>query len=122
MASPLPSDPSTLALERHEGRRWLPASLRRPGSSPGGRRPRSPGTVSGRAGALAGTVLGRGLLGIYLSVLVLLPLAALLGAVGARRRGGLLARGEHPEALAAIKLTLAVSAIVVVINARRSAR
>lgn len=62
-------------------------------------------------------VLGKGLLGIYLSALVLLPVAALLAKSS---HGGLDAFWReitNPEALAAIKLTLAISAIVVVINA-----
>lgn len=61
--------------------------------------------------------MGRGLLGIYLSVLVLLPIAALLAQSG---HGGLSAfwrEVTNPEAVAAIKLTLIVSLIVVAINA-----
>jgi sulfate transport system permease protein len=56
-------------------------------------------------------------LGIYLSVLVVLPIAALLARSA---NGGLAAFWREvtsPEAQAAIKLTLAVSAIVVAINA-----
>jgi sulfate transport system permease protein len=61
--------------------------------------------------------LGRGLLGIYLSLVVLLPLSAVLvrstdGGVGAFWRSV-----SAPEAVAAIKLTLIVSGVVVVINA-----
>jgi sulfate/thiosulfate transport system permease protein len=62
-------------------------------------------------------VLGKGLLGIYLTVLVLLPIAALLAKSST---GGLSAFGReisNPEAVAAIKLTLIASVIVVVINA-----
>ncbi len=62
-------------------------------------------------------MLGRGLLGVYLSILVLLPISALLAKSG---NGGLSAFWREvtsPEAQAAIKLTLAASAIVVVINA-----
>ena len=64
----------------------------------------------------AGTI-GKGLLGIYLTALVLLPIAALLAKSD---HGGLSAfwrEVSNPEAVAAIKLTLIVSAIVVVINA-----
>jgi sulfate transport system permease protein len=73
--------------------------------------------VSGRAGALAGTVLGRGALGIYLSVLVVLPIAALLARSTHGGLGAFWREVTGPEAEAAIKLTLAVSAIVVAINA-----
>jgi sulfate/thiosulfate transport system permease protein len=62
-------------------------------------------------------VLGKGMLGIYLSVLVLLPIAGLL----AKSQTGGLSRFwreiSNPEAVAAIKLTLIVTAIVVTINA-----
>jgi sulfate/thiosulfate transport system permease protein len=68
-------------------------------------------------GARSASVLGRGLLGIYLSVLVVLPIAALL----ARSSHGGLSAFWHevssPEAQAAIKLTLGVSAVVVALNA-----
>ena len=87
MESPLPNDLTSLALRR-------PLAGIRP------------------AGAL-----GRGLLGIYLSVLVLLPIAALLAQAS---HGGVSAFWREissPEAVAAIKLTLIASAIVVVLNA-----
>ena len=58
-------------------------------------------------------MLGKGLLGIYLSVLVLLPIAALLAKCEHGRPGSVLAEISSPEAVAAIKLTLIVSAIVV---------
>jgi sulfate transport system permease protein len=73
--------------------------------------------VSGRLGARFAGGLGRGLLGLYLSVLVLLPIAALLARSS---DGGLSAfwnEVSSPEAWAAIKLTLIVSAIVALINA-----
>jgi sulfate transport system permease protein len=62
-------------------------------------------------GGRAGTALGSGLLGMYLSVLVLLDSAASGGTEAFWRAV------SSPEAVAALKLTLAVSAIVVVINA-----
>ncbi len=69
------------------------------------------------AGARAAGAAGKGLIGLYLSVLVLLPIAALLsksltGGFDAFRR-----EIESPEAVAAIKLTLITSAIAVVLNA-----
>jgi sulfate transport system permease protein len=76
--------------------------------------PRPPGLRLGRRGSGA---IGKGLLGIYLSVLVLLPVAAL---IAKSDTGGLSAfwrEIKNPEAVAAIKLTLIVSAIVVVVNA-----
>jgi sulfate transport system permease protein len=62
-------------------------------------------------------VLGKGLLGIYLTALVLLPIAALLAKASTGGTGAFWREISSPEALAAIKLTLAASAIVVVINA-----
>jgi sulfate transport system permease protein len=62
-------------------------------------------------------VLGKGLLGIYLTALVLLPIAALLTKASSGGTGAFWREISSPEALAAIKLTLAASAIVVVVNA-----
>jgi sulfate transport system permease protein len=62
-------------------------------------------------------VLGKGLLGIYLSVLVLLPIAALLAQSTSGGIGAFWREISNPQALAAIKLTLAVSAVVVGVNA-----
>jgi sulfate transport system permease protein len=73
--------------------------------------------VSGRLGARAGSVLGRGALGIYLSLLVVLPIAALLARAGNGGEGAFWREVSSPEALAAIRLTLAVSAVVVLVNA-----
>jgi sulfate transport system permease protein len=87
LESPLPNDLTSLALRR-------PLAGIRP------------------AGAL-----GRGLVGIYLSVLVLLPIAALLAQAS---HGGVAAFWREissPQAVAAIKLTLIASAIVVALNA-----
>ncbi len=64
-----------------------------------------------------GSALGRGLLGVYLSVLVLLPLAALLASAAKGGPSAFWQSVSSPEAVAALKLTLIVSAIVVVINA-----
>jgi sulfate transport system permease protein len=62
-------------------------------------------------------VLGKGLLGIYLTALVLLPIAALLTKASSGGTSAFWREISSPEALAAIKLTLAASAIVVVVNA-----
>lgn len=80
--------------------------------------PRGPWRPSvGRLGAFAASGLGRGALGIYLSVLVLLPIAALLAQAD---HGGLSAFWREissPQAVAAIKLTVICAAIVVALNA-----
>lgn len=68
-------------------------------------------------GARGAGVLGKGMLGMYLTILVLLPIAALLAKSS---NGGLSVfwrEVSNPEAVAAIKLTLITSAIVVAINA-----
>ena len=62
-------------------------------------------------------MLGKGLLGIYLSVLVLLPVAALLAKSGTGGASTFWREVSNPEAVAAIKLTLIISVIVVAINA-----
>jgi sulfate transport system permease protein len=87
---PLPSNADTLAIRR----RRLP-----------------------KIGARGSGTLGKGLLGIYLTALVLLPIAALLTKSGSGGTSAFWREVTSPEALAAIKLTLAASAIVVVINA-----
>jgi sulfate/thiosulfate transport system permease protein len=70
-----------------------------------------------RVGAGAGGALGKGLLGIYLTALVLLPIAALLSKASTGGTSAFWREITSPEAMAAIKLTLATSAIVVVLNA-----
>jgi sulfate/thiosulfate transport system permease protein len=67
-------------------------------------------------GARSASALGRGLLGIYLSVLVVLPIAALLARSSHGGAGAFWREVSSPEAQAAIKLTLGVSAAVVAIN------
>jgi sulfate transport system permease protein len=85
--------------------------------------PNSPSTVAlprRRAPALGprgAGVLGKGLLGIYLSILVLLPIAALLAKAGSGGTSSFWREVSNPEAVAAIKLTLITSVIVVAINA-----
>jgi sulfate transport system permease protein len=91
--SPLPNSPASVAVGRRAG------------------------LGGSRLTARGGSLLGKGLLGIYLTVLVLLPIAALLAKSST---GGLSAfwhEVTNPEAVAAIKLTLIASVIVVVINA-----
>jgi sulfate transport system permease protein len=91
------------------------ASGARGGSGP---KPRRPGFgVGGRLGAIGTSVLGRGMLGIYLSVLVLLPIAALLAKAGHGGTAAFWREISTPQAVAAIKLTLIASAIVVALNA-----
>lgn len=68
-------------------------------------------------GARGAGALGKGLLGIYLSVLVLLPVAALLAKSSTGGTSAFWREVSNPEAVAAIKLTLITSVIVVVINA-----
>jgi sulfate transport system permease protein len=95
------------ALERPAHR--LGALGRRPtGKAPGGH-----ALLGGRAG----TALGGGVLGVYLSVLVLLPLAALLDSAASGGTGAVWRAVSCPEAVAALKLTLVVSAIAVALNA-----
>jgi sulfate transport system permease protein len=62
-------------------------------------------------------VLGRGLLGIYLTALVLLPIAALVLRATEGGLGAFWHDITQPEAVAAIKLTLITSAIAVALNA-----
>jgi sulfate transport system permease protein len=61
--------------------------------------------------------VGGGLLGVYLSVLVLLPISALLANAAKGGSSSFWRAVSSPEAVAALKLTLIVSAIVVVVNA-----
>jgi sulfate/thiosulfate transport system permease protein len=78
---------------------------------------RRPSPAGGRLRRRGGSALGRGLLGVYLSVLVLLPLAALLASAAEGGPSAFWQSVSSPEAVAALKLTLIVSAIVVAINA-----
>jgi sulfate transport system permease protein len=61
--------------------------------------------------------LGKGLLGLYLSVLVLLPVAALLARSSSGGASAFWREVSNPQALAAIKLTLLASGLVVLVNA-----
>jgi sulfate/thiosulfate transport system permease protein len=65
----------------------------------------------------AGAGLGRGLVGLYLSLMVLLPLAAVVDNSLALGAGAFWDAVTGPQAVAALKLTVICSLIVVVINA-----
>jgi sulfate/thiosulfate transport system permease protein len=69
------------------------------------------------AGERLTTAFGGGLLAGYLSVLVLLPVSALLASAASGGSAVFWQSVSSPEAVAALKLTLVVSAIVVVVNA-----
>lgn len=107
--------PASQAFERPSFRRRALGGFPTGKRSPGGGLPR----VRGRAPirGQAGTALGGGLLGVYLSVLVLLPISALLASAASGGSGAFWRSVSSPEAVAALKLTLIVSAIVVVVNA-----
>jgi sulfate/thiosulfate transport system permease protein len=77
----------------------------------------APGRRAPALGARAAGGLGKGLLGIYLTVLVLLPVAALLAKASSGGWSAFWREVSNPEAVAAIKLTLICSVIVVAINA-----
>jgi sulfate transport system permease protein len=66
---------------------------------------------------LGGAALGRGLVTAYLSLVVLLPLAALTAKSTEGGMGAFWTAITNPQAIAALKLTLIASLIVVVINA-----
>jgi sulfate transport system permease protein len=74
---------------------------------------RRTGAVSGRAGG----ALARGVALGYLSIVVLLPLAALVWASRADGLGSFWAEATSPEGVAALKLTLVAAALCAVINA-----
>jgi sulfate transport system permease protein len=67
-----------------------------------------------RASSRAGGPLATGIALVYLSVIVLLPLAAL---VWSTRGGGFWQDATRPEAIAALKLTLGISAACALVNA-----
>jgi len=64
----------------------------------------------------AGAGLGRGLVGLYLSLMVLLPLAAVVAESTAGGWGAFWDAVTNPQAVAALKLTVIASLIVVAIN------
>ena len=64
-----------------------------------------------------GAAIGRGLVTAYLSLIVLIPLAAVVARSTEDGMGAFWASVTNPEAIAALKLTLIASLIVVLINA-----
>jgi sulfate/thiosulfate transport system permease protein len=75
------------------------------------------GAPVGKAGAAwANGALTRGAAVIYLSFIVLIPLAAVVWASFGEGVGGFLRSISNPQAIAALRLTFEVSAVVVVIN------
>jgi sulfate transport system permease protein len=66
---------------------------------------------------LGGAALGRGLVTAYLSLVVLIPIAALVSKSTSDGLGAFWTDITTPEALSALKLTLVASLIVVAINA-----
>jgi sulfate transport system permease protein len=66
---------------------------------------------------LGGATLGRGLVTAYLSLIVLIPLAALVARSTEDGTGSFWDAITNPQAIAALKLTLIASLIVVTINA-----
>ena len=77
----------------------------------------APRGAARRSRAEASGVLGRGLLVLYLSILVLLPMAALASKAFDGGTHAFWKEISSPEAWAAIKLTLIASVVVVLINA-----
>ncbi len=69
------------------------------------------------APARAGSPLARGLATAYLSLVVLLPLAALVWASRAHGLGAFWRDATRPEATSALKLTLGVAAVCALVNA-----
>jgi sulfate/thiosulfate transport system permease protein len=65
----------------------------------------------------AGAGLGRGLVGLYLSLMVLLPLAAVVAKSTESGMGAFWDAVTSPQSIAALKLTVICSLIVVAINA-----
>lgn len=67
--------------------------------------------------AFAGDALGRGVVLMYLSLLVLIPLSAVVWASGEGGAGAFWEAVTSPEALATLRLTFGAALVVVLINA-----
>jgi sulfate/thiosulfate transport system permease protein len=72
---------------------------------------------AGRAGPIATRALGRGLVAGYLTLIVLIPLAALTWRSLEHGKGSFWDAVTQPEAVAALKLTVVASLVVAAINA-----
>ena len=81
-----------------------------------GRPPAAPSPAIARAGRRLGRLGGPTLAVTYLSLLVLLPLAALVAKAFSNGWGAFWSAVTNPQAVAALELTLAASAIVAVVN------
>jgi sulfate transport system permease protein len=79
--------------------------------------PSAPPRASGLRLPGAGVGLGRGMVSLYLSLIVLLPLAAVVDESLANGLGSFWDAVTGPQAIAALKLTVICSLIVVAINA-----
>jgi sulfate/thiosulfate transport system permease protein len=64
----------------------------------------------------SGAALGRGLAGLYLSLIVLIPLAAVVWKAGSHGPGGFWKAVTAPDAWAALRLTVGASVVVALIN------
>ena len=73
--------------------------------------------VSGESKQRQGALLTRGIVVGYLSLMVLIPLAALVWQSTQEGIGGFMRAITNPQAIAALKLTFLASLVVVVINA-----
>jgi sulfate transport system permease protein len=93
------------------------STRRRPGRDRGRRRPPvAPSPALAAAGRFAWRAGGPALAVTYLSLLVLLPLAALFTNAFSQGWGAFWAAVTEPEAVAALELTLGVAAAVAVVN------
>jgi sulfate/thiosulfate transport system permease protein len=88
-------------------------------TSVGSPAPDAPGAAPARPGRRwrPGTSLGVGLVGLWLSVIVLLPLAALTATSLSDGLAGFVSAVTEPAAVAALWVTVWVSAVVAVVNA-----
>ena len=93
-----------------------PGAHRLPGPVPWRRRPLAAPPPLAAAGRIAGRVGGPALAVTYLSLLVVLPVAALITNAFSHGWSEFWSAVTQPEAVAALELTLATSAIVAVVN------
>jgi sulfate/thiosulfate transport system permease protein len=93
-----------------------PARLRRSDASPPGLGPQTPKLVRGRGGANVGLGLGLGSAVLYLSLIVLLPLGAVVAKAFDGGAGRFWQAVTTPDAWSALTFTLATSVLVAVVN------